>query len=71
MLRCHTIPTNSSPTDSIQYLLKVTMLGHNFSPLTDKLTDKSKYNRGIKVNFAAANNGQLLNHDFVDETLAE
>lgn len=47
------------------------MLGHNFSPLTDKLTDKSKYNRGIKVNFAAANNGQLLNHDFVDETLAE
>ena len=43
------------------------MAGHTFSPLVDK----SKYSRGVKVSFAAANNGLLLNHDFVDETLAE
>jgi len=33
--------------------------------------NKSKYYRGVKVSLVAASNGQLSNHDFVDETLAE
>lgn len=47
------------------------MVGHEFYPLNGKTIVKAKYHRrGIEVTMAAAANGELANHDFVDATQA-